>query len=117
VISIYEMIGCWVCISVFLFSIEPHTATLTGISGMDWFYLFLLSIVCSTIPFVIGVYILKKVSPYTMSLTLNLETIYGILFAFFIFKNSEHMSLGFYIGTGIILAVVFADTYIKRYVK
>lgn len=117
VISVYEMTGCWVCISVFLFILEPNTATFSGINTRDWFYLFVLAIFCTTIPFIIGVYILKKISPYTMSLTLNLETIYGILFAFFIFKDSEHMSLSFYVGTGIILAVVFADSYIKRYIK
>lgn len=117
VISVYEMIGCWACISIFIFALEPRTATFLGVSSWDWFYMMVLAIGCTTLPFVIGVYILKKVSPYTMSLTLNLETIYGILFAFFIFKDSEHMSLEFYIGTAIILAVVFADTYIKRYVK
>ena len=116
-ISVYEMVGCWVCISIFLFSLEPKTATFSGISTPDWFYIFILAICCTTIPFIIGVYILKKISPYTMSLTLNLETIYGILFAFFIFKDSEIMSPTFYIGASIILAVVFADAYIKRYIK
>ena len=113
-ISVYEMVGCWACISVFLFALEPQTATVSGVSGHDWLYMLLLAIGCTTLPFVVGVYILKKVSPYTMSLTLNLETIYGILFAFFIFGNSEHMSASFYIGTAIILAVVFIDVYIKK---
>jgi drug/metabolite transporter (DMT)-like permease len=116
-ISVYEMVGCWACISLFLFSLEPQTATVLGVSAHDWFYILIFGIGCTVIPFIIGVYILKKVSPYTMSLTLNLETIYGILFAFFIFSDTEHMSAGFYIGTGIILAVVFADSYIKRFVK
>lgn len=117
IISVYEMIGCWACISVFIFSLEPETATFSGISTKDWFYLVLLAVGCTTVPFVIGVYILKKISPYTMSLTLNLETIYGIVFAYFIFQNTEKMSSAFYIGASIILAVVFADSYIKRYIK
>ena len=117
VISVYEMIGAWASISVFLFILDPGSATLSGISAQDWFYLLVLSILCTTIPFIIGVAILKNISPYTMTLTLNLETIYGILFAFFIFTNSEVMSPTFYIGAAIILAVVFADAYIKRYVK
>ena len=113
-ISVYEMIGCWVCISVFLFVMEPQTATFFGISSKDWTYMLLFAIFCTTIPFIIGVAILKSVSPYTMSLTLNLETIYGILFAFFIFTDTEHMSATFYIGAGIILSVVAADSYLKR---
>jgi drug/metabolite transporter (DMT)-like permease len=113
-ISVYEMIGCWVCISLFLFTLEPQTATFLNVSTHDWFYLVIFAFFCTTIPFIIGVAILKSISPYTMSLTLNLETIYGILFAFFIFKDSEHMSGYFYAGAAIILAVVCADAYMKR---
>lgn len=112
-ISVYEMIGCMVCITVFLLALEPGTATLSGISALDWTYMLVFAVFCTTIPFIIGIAILKNVSPYTMSLTLNLETIYGILFAFFIFKDSEHMSFAFYAGAAIILAVVVADGYIK----
>ncbi len=114
VISVYEMIGAWVSISFFIFLLDPDNATFSGISGQDWFYLFVLSVLCTTIPFIIGVAILKNISPYTMSLTLNLETIYGILFAFFIFKDSEAMSPAFYMGAAIILAIVFADAWIKN---
>ena len=113
-ISVYEMIGCWVCISIFLFTLEPQTATFFNISSQDWMYMIVFAIFCTTIPFIIGVAILKSVSPYTMSLTLNLETIYGILFAFFIFSDTEHMSATFYIGAAIILAVVGLDSYMKR---
>ncbi|MBI4931380.1 MAG: DMT family transporter [Bacteroidetes bacterium] len=116
-ISVYEMIGCWACISVFLFAMEPQTATFFNISSTDWFYMIVFAVFCTTIPFIIGVAILKNISPYTMSLTLNLETIYGILFAFFIFSDTEHMSPTFYFGAAIILAVVCADAYIKRYIK
>ncbi len=113
-ISVYEMIGCLTCISIFLYVLEPQTATFYGISGMDWMYMLIFSIFCTMIPFIIGVEILKHISPYTMSLTLNLETIYGILFAFFIFNSSEHMSSTFYIGAAIILGVVCLDAYMKR---
>lgn len=117
IISVYEMIGCWCCITLFLLVLEPSTATFSGISSDNCIYLLTLSILCTTIPFIIGVKVLRNISPYTMALTLNLETIYGILFAYFIFTDSEKMSAPFYIGAGIILAVIVADTMIKKYVK
>lgn len=116
-ISVYEMIGCLACISIFTFFKDPAQATFSGISTHDWIWLIVLGIGCTTLPFIIGVSILKNISPYTMSLTLNLETIYGILFAWLIFSDSEVMSGGFYAGTAIILGVVVADTYMKKYVK
>ena len=117
VVSMYEMLGCWCCLSVFLFAKYPIHASLFIFSSQDWFYLLILSLVCTTIPYIIGVHILKKISPYTFSLTVNLETIYGILFAFFIFRDSETMSATFYIGAGIILTTIFADAILKRYIK
>jgi len=116
-ISVYEIIGCWACISIFLFILEPHTATFSGISYHDWLYIFLLAFFCTTIPFIIGIAILKNISAYTMSLTMNLETIYGVLFAYFIFTDTEKMSSTFYIGAAIILLTVVADPIIKRYAK
>lgn len=116
-ISVYEMIGAWVCISIFLLKMDPSTATFSGISELNWIYLFVLSVLCTSLPYIIGVAILKNISPYTMTLTLNLETIYGILFAFFIFTDSEKMSATFYVGAAIILATIVADTLLKRYTK
>ncbi len=116
-ISVYEMVGSGICVSAFIYIFAPETATFYNISSINWFYLLLLSIVCTTVPYIIGVAILKNISPYTMTLTLNLETIYGILFASFIFTESEKMSGPFYIGAAIILGTIVADTLIKKYVK
>ena len=115
VMSLYEMIGCSACLTVFLFATEPIDGTLLNISSMNWIYICILAICCTTVPFIIGVQILKNISPYTVSLTLNLETIYGILFAYFIFRDSEVMSITFYVGAAIILSTIFANAALKRY--
>lgn len=117
VMSLYEMIGCAMCLTVFLFAIEPVNAGVLQASAHDWFYIFVLAICCTTVPFIIGVHVLKEISPYTVSLTLNLETIYGILFAFFIFRDSETMSVTFYIGALIILSTIFANAALKSYLR
>ena len=117
VMSFYEMIGCAFCLSVALIATEPFNGDFFNVSGHDWFYIFVLAICCTTVPFVIGVQILKEISPYTVSLTLNLETIYGILFAFFIFRDSETMSLTFYTGALIILSTIFANAALKSYLR
>ncbi|HEY6159867.1 MAG TPA: DMT family transporter [Bacteroidia bacterium] len=117
VMSFYEMIGCAFCLSVALIATEPFTGDFFNVSSHDWFYIFVLAICCTTVPFVIGVQILKEISPYTVSLTLNLETIYGILFAFFIFRDSETMSFTFYAGALIILSTIFANAALKSYLR
>ncbi|MDB5261869.1 MAG: hypothetical protein JWQ14_1150, partial [Adhaeribacter sp.] len=41
--------------------------------------------------------------------------VYGILFAYFIFKDAERMSGGFYFGATIILFSVFSHALIERH--
>jgi drug/metabolite transporter (DMT)-like permease len=60
---------------------------------------------------------MKKISPYTVSLTVNLETVYGIIIAYFLWRKDEAMTPGFYIGALIILATVFGNSILKRYLK
>jgi len=45
-------------------------------------------------------------SPYTVILTLNLEPIYAIVLALFIFGEQEKMNPEFYFGAFIVLFVV-----------
>ncbi len=50
-------------------------------------------------------------------LTINLEPIYGIILAYFIFEDKEQMSPLFYLGALIILATVIANGIVKGYKK
>jgi hypothetical protein len=60
---------------------------------------------------------MKKISPYTVTLTVNLETIYGIIIAYILWKKDEAMTPGFYLGTLIILATIFGNSLLKKYFK
>jgi drug/metabolite transporter (DMT)-like permease len=80
----------------------------------DVFWLMLLAVVCTAYAFVVGVDIMKTISPYVVVLTINLEPVYSIILAYFIFGDTEHMSVGFYLGTLVILGAVFAYPYIMR---
>ena len=60
---------------------------------------------------------MEELTPFTVSLSINLEPIYGILLALLIFGESEKMSPGFYIGTSLILCSLFLNVWIKRRLK
>jgi hypothetical protein len=46
------------------------------------------------------------VSPFTVNLTYNLEPVYGIIMAFFIYHENEYLGAGFYLGLTLILSAV-----------
>jgi drug/metabolite transporter (DMT)-like permease len=57
---------------------------------------------------------MQFLSPFTVMLTINLEPIYGIILALFIFDDKERMSPVFYLGAGIILATVLLNALVKK---
>lgn len=113
-ISLYEMLGGFLGMTVFVLIAKPWIGPYFEMSGHDLFYLIILGIAATAVPFLISLSILKTISPYTISLTLNLETLYGIVFAYFIFHEEKQLTGMFYIGATIILSTVFLNAYIKK---
>ena len=77
-------------------------------TSMDWLWLFILSWVCTIFTFFLYIRCLKKLSAFTLNLTLTLEPVYGIFLAFLIYKENKLLSNWFYIGFALIaIAVAF----------
>ena len=79
----------------------------------DWIYLFILSAILTVYPMVQSVNLMKYISPYTLMLTVNLEPIYSVILALFIFPNSEKMSFAFYITALFLIGSVFINGWLK----
>jgi len=81
----------------------------------DWGWLLVLSWVCTIFTYFLYIRALKKVSAFTLNLTLTLEPVYGILLAFAIYHENKDLSPWFYPGFGLIaLAVVFHMAHLVR---
>lgn len=114
VISFYEMIGGFLCVSLFLLFSGGFTPEFFSVSNADLFYLLILGFVCTAYAFTAIVDVMKVLSAYTVVLAVNLEPVYGIIMARFFFPEAERMSGGFYLGTLIILISVFSYPFLKR---
>ncbi len=77
----------------------------------------ILAIVCTAFAFVASVEVMKELTPFTVSLSINLEPVYGIILAFLFFGEEEKMSFGFYIGTLLILGSLFLNVWFKKRLK
>lgn len=108
-ITFYEMAGA--CLFTLLFMpIYSNFMTDEGLQltwiGYDWFWLLILGGICTVYAFSVSVELMKRLSVFTINLTVNLEPVYGIVLAVLIFGESEKMTPQFYLGTGIILVSV-----------
>ena len=119
-ITFYEMFGAFLfsllLIPLFFFFDSGQDFQVIP-SPEDWKWLFVLGIVCTVFPYIEVLHLLKKMTAFTMNLSLNMEPIYGIIMAYFIFGESEKMTGGFYIGAVLILASVVAHPLIGRFSK
>jgi drug/metabolite transporter (DMT)-like permease len=113
-ISFYEMVSGFISIGIFLIATGILPSNLLTPTSADIVYILILGIVCTAYAFVVAVDVMKVLSAYTVVLAINMEPVYGILLAFFIFGQSEFMSGGFYIGTLVILAAVFLHPLISK---
>ncbi len=104
---LYELMGGFLVLSI-LMPLYLHYFPTTRIlpSNKDWLWLLLLSWVCTVYAMDLSLQALKKISAFTQNLTLNLEPVYGILLAFFIYNENRNLSGSFYIGFALILLAV-----------
>ena len=111
-IIFYEIFGGWALISIF-FLFTGQIFTFHEISYRDLALLTLLASVFTAFPMLESVKLMKFISPFTLILTVNLEPVYGIILAFFIFGESEHMSPVFYVASVVMILSIFANGFLK----
>ena len=75
-------------------------------TGLDWFWMLILSGICTVYAFSVSVDLMKRLPVFTINLTINLEPVYGIILAVLVLGENEKMTPQFYLGTLIILISV-----------
>lgn len=111
-IIFYEIFSGWFILSIF-YLLSGQIFQMNEISYRDIALIGLLASVFTAFPMLESVKLMKYISPFTLILTVNLEPIYGIILAFFIFGESEHMSPIFYIASLVMILAIVANAIIK----
>ena len=113
-ITMIEMLSGVIIISCILFFQQDYTVFTTKISVTDFTYLILLGTLCTAMVFVWLTEIMRYITPYSLIMAINLEPVYSIIFALIIFGDNELMSSSFYLGSCVIIGIVFLDGYLKN---
>lgn len=123
VMVFYEMTSGWVVVSLmiallFAFNLQ-HWLASPGKNGnslslipttSDWLWLVILSLCCTVWAQSLALNALKHLSSFTVTLSVNLEPVYGVILAFIFFNENEHFSWSFYAGMGLIMLSVALQT-------
>jgi len=113
-ITMVEMFGGVIVISLYFLFIGDYSVFTTPLITSDIIYLILLGTICTAGIFVWMTEIMRHITPYALIMAINLEPIYSIIIGIIIFSDTEVMNLSFYLGSSIILFIVFLDGYIKN---
>ena len=116
VITLWEMLGGTIAATIYLAVKGELNQELFQVSGESWFWLLLLGLVCTSFAYVASVQVMKELTPFTVSLAINMEPVYTMVIAVLIFDD-EKMSPGFYIGGLIILATIIGNAFYKRWLN
>lgn len=111
-IIFYEISGGFLVICLY-FIFTGQISQFSEISYRDLALIVLLASVFTAYPMFESVNLMKYISPFTLILTVNLEPVYGIILAFFIFGASEHMSPVFYVASLVMIIAIVVNGVIK----
>ncbi len=112
-VSFYEMLGGWVCITIYLSFSNGFSTEMFQLTTSNTLSLLALGIVCTGFAFVAGVFVMKELTPFTVTLSVNLEPIYAIVMAFYFFEEHKQLSPEFFVGAVLILSTVLANATLK----
>ena len=116
IITFVELASSWAFISI-LFLFGQSFIDLSNFMPPrweDWVYIIIMALLCTTLAYILSLRALKHLSAFATNLVINLEPLYGILLAAAILKEYEQLTTNFYIGGGIILAIVMSYPYLKK---
>ena len=116
-ISFYEMVVATLSLSVLLLCLGRFDASLFVMTGSDFVWLLFLGIVCTSFAFLVIVDLVKDLGVFTVSLSINLEPVYAIVLGIIILHENEELNTSFYLGSVLIVSVIFLNAIIKSSIK
>lgn len=111
----YELLGGTVFMSIFV-PVYAHFVEIPAFvpMGIEWLWIIILAFFCTVLLYLLHIAVLKTIPAFTVSLTGNLEPVYGILFAIIFLGEAHDLSISFYIGMILIFSSVFLQSFSKN---
>ncbi len=115
-ITFLELGSAWLFLSVVLpvYFVLGKAPIAIIPAHLDWLYLIVLSLLCTTLAYVLALRSLRYLSAFASNLTVSLEPVYGIVMAWLILNEDQELTGNFYWGVMIILLAVFSYPLLKK---
>jgi drug/metabolite transporter (DMT)-like permease len=112
--AFWEMVFACASLSLFMALSGRSDEFFAMPAPRDFQLLLVLGFLCTGVAFILGIRVMRVLSPFTCALAINMEPVYTILIALFLYGSDEWMSWEFYVGGSVIISTLFLDTWLKR---
>jgi drug/metabolite transporter (DMT)-like permease len=124
-ITFFEMIGAAIFTAIFTcwfvyMGFEPlqYSPNINN-NEYAWYTdaanLFFLAIICTVYAYATSVELLRRIPAFVVNLSVNLEPVYGIVLAAFIFEEWYMLSIEFYICASLIISAVLVHPFLANW--
>ena len=110
-LSAVELLAASMGMAFWLLVNGQWNESLVMLPASDWMWIVLLAVLATSFAFMVSIRVLRELSPFESAMAINLEPIYAIGLAYFIF--GERFSGGFYAGATLVIAAVALDQVIR----
>ena len=100
-LMLYELTAATLVVTAFV----PWSFVVPPLADVGW--LAVLAVLCTVIPQVWIIYVLRTLSPFTVAVTVNLEPVYALVLAALLFL--ETLSVRFYAAAAVLFALVVVN--------
>ncbi len=112
--AVYEFLAASTFLFLFLVFTQNLNEELIQFKKWDLLWIIILCVVCTIYPFISVNKLMRKISPYTVVLSVNMEPIYAIILAFFFLNEGQLLNKYFYLGAAIIFITVLLNGVLKN---
>lgn len=102
----HEMLGAFAIVSL---AVPFDFVGPWQLSGPDLGWLAVLAVACTVVPQAWALVVVRTLSPFTIALCVNLETVYALVLGAILFPATEQLGAKFYAGAAIVLALVVVN--------
>jgi drug/metabolite transporter (DMT)-like permease len=112
--AFWEMLFAWLGLTVYIALSGEGGHLLDLPEQRDLQLLTVLGVLCTGVAFIVSIRVMRVLSPFTCALAINMEPVYTIIIALYLYGSDEYMSPQFYLGGLVIVSTLFLDTWLKR---
>ncbi len=108
-LMLYELVAAWLTVSACFIVVPEQFVAPSLLSTADIGWLAVLAVLCTVIPQVWIIHVLRTLSPFTVAVSVNLEPVYALVLAAVLFRAEEPLHARFYIGAAVLIALVIVN--------